>query len=116
MGAGHFIECAAAEVQFEMIHKIGEPLLAEVLKVILRDEARHQALGRAVTLFLLEQSDYKRGWKRDRAKIYRHFLNYYSQVLFNRYGDCAKLFGIDLAQVHRRTIDKVAAAVPLLGV
>ena len=113
MGAGYFVECAAAEVQWELIHNVEEPLLAEVFNVILRDESRHQALGREATVFLLDQAPYREGWKRARARMYRHFLAYYSRVTLNHYAECAKVFGIDLARIHKRTLDKVAAALPL---
>jgi hypothetical protein len=113
MAASHFVECAAAEVQLELIHKVNEPLLVDIFGAILRDESRHQALGRESMLFLLETPEYKNSWRRHRARMYRHFVEFYSRITLNRYSEYASLFGIDLPRIHRRTLERVDHAVPL---
>jgi ribonucleotide reductase beta subunit family protein with ferritin-like domain len=112
MAASHFVECAAAEVQIELVHKVEEPLLRQIFQVILRDEARHQALGREALVFLLATPLYKKKWKREKAFIYRYFLEFYARITLNQYSDFASLFGIDIQRIHRRTLEKVHQSVP----
>jgi hypothetical protein len=113
LAAGYYVECAAAEVQTELINKIDEPLLRQVFRVILRDEARHQALGREAVLFLLETPPYESEWRRGRAKLYRHLLDLYSRLTLRQYSDCASLFGIDIRRIYNRTLEKIDDAVRL---
>ncbi len=108
LAGGYFVECAAAEVQHELVKKIDEPLLVQIFRSILRDEARHQALGRESVRFLLNTPAYEKGWKRTRARLYQKFLNSYSRMTLNRYAEFAKLFGIDVQRIHRRTLERVA--------
>jgi len=113
MAASHFVECAAAEVQIELVHNVDEPLLKQVFQVILRDEARHLSLGREALLFLLETPFYKKSWKREKALIYRYLLEFYSRITLNQYSSFASLFGIDIQRIQKRTLEKVDQAVPL---
>jgi hypothetical protein len=113
LAASFYVECAAAEVQSELIHKVDEPLLNQIFRVIFRDESRHQALGREAVLFLLDTPRYKASWRRERAKMYRHFLDFYSRITLNHYKESASYFGIDLKGIHQRTLERVDESIPL---
>lgn len=113
LAASFFVECAAAEVQSELIQKVDEPLLNQVFRLIFRDESRHQALGREAVLFLLQTPRYKNTWRTERARMYRHFLEFYSRITLNQYSKSASYFGISLKRIHERTLERVHEAVPL---
>jgi hypothetical protein len=113
MAAGFYVECGAAEVQSELIQKVDEPLLNQIFRAIYQDESRHQALGRESVMFLLDTPRYKAAWRRERAKMYRHFLDFYSQITLNQFSVSSSYFGIDINKIHQRTLERVDAAIPL---
>jgi rubrerythrin len=113
LAASLFVECTAAEMVAELMHKVKEPLAAQVLQVILRDEARHKALGREAALFLLETPPYKRRWAREKAKLYRFFNEHYCRFLFSSYGKFTQSLDFDAQAVHRRAMAAIHEAVPL---
>jgi hypothetical protein len=88
-------------------------LLNQIFRAIYQDESRHQALGRESVMFLLDTPRYKAAWRRERAKMYRHFLDFYSQITLNQFSVSSSYFGIDINKIHQRTLERVDAAIPL---
>jgi len=113
LSASFFIECAAAEVQAEIIRKVDEPLLVEIFRTISRDESRHIALGREVVAFLLDDPAQRRGWRRIRNRVFRDFLRLSAERTFHHYAPLAKLFGIDVPRALRHTMERLDGAVGL---
>jgi len=113
MAASHFSETGAAEVQSELVAKVDEPVLVDVFRSILRDESLHIALGREAVRFLLECPSYRTGWRRERARMYRYFLEFYSGVALGRFRKAAVFFGIDVDQIRRNTLERVRETIPL---
>jgi len=113
MAGSHFIETGAAEVQTELIAKVDEPLLVHIFSTIHRDEMRHIVLGREAVRFLLDRPPYKTGWRRERGRMYRHFLEFYSRLALGRFRKAAQYFGIDVDRIRTNTLARVREAVPL---
>lgn len=110
--ASLFVECTAAEMLAALVPRIEEPLLANILRTILRDEGRHSALGREASLFLLDTPRYKRGWHREKARLYRYFTEHFLYFLFRRYAKFAALLHVDTDGVCKRAIEKVHEVMP----
>ena len=110
--ASYFVEHTAAEVLSTLAARVDEPLCRALLRHVIRDEGRHTTLGREATLYLLDTPRYRHGWRRTRARVFRHFTELFLPIVFGQYAREAAAFDIDVRALCRKAIHTVHAVMP----